>query len=65
MLLTALLAAVTGAYPMIIKASFDTLMKDQSGMLPYVLAAIIGATDAAQPPALRPDGRNQAASCCG
>ena len=44
MVLTALLAAVTGAYPMIIKASFDMLMKDQSGMLPYVLAAIVGAT---------------------
>ncbi|MFA6140950.1 MAG: ABC transporter transmembrane domain-containing protein, partial [Hyphomicrobium sp.] len=44
MILTGLLAAVTGAYPMIIKASFDMLMKDQSGMLPYVLAAIIGAT---------------------
>jgi subfamily B ATP-binding cassette protein MsbA len=44
MILTGLLAAVTGAYPMIIKASFDMLMKDQSGMLPYVLAAIVGAT---------------------
>jgi subfamily B ATP-binding cassette protein MsbA len=44
MILTALLAAVTGAYPMIIKASFDMLMKDQTGMLPYVLGAIIGAT---------------------
>ena len=44
MVLTALLAAVTGAYPMIIKVSFDMLMKDQSGMLPYVLVAIIGAT---------------------
>ena len=29
---------------MIIKASFDMLMQDQKGMLPYVLAAIIGAT---------------------
>ncbi len=44
MVLTGLLAAVTGAYPMIIKASFDMLMKDQTGMLPYVLAAIVGAT---------------------
>ncbi len=44
MVLTAMLAAVTGAYPMIIKASFDMLMKDQTGMLPYVLAAIVGAT---------------------
>jgi subfamily B ATP-binding cassette protein MsbA len=44
MVLTWLLAAITGAYPMIIKASFDMLMKDQSGMLPYVLTAIVGAT---------------------
>jgi subfamily B ATP-binding cassette protein MsbA len=44
MILTGLLAAVTGAYPMIIKASFDMLMKDQQGMLGYVLVAIIGAT---------------------
>ena len=44
MILTGLLAAVTGAYPMIIKASFDMLMQDQKGMLPYVLAAIVGAT---------------------
>lgn len=44
MVLTGLLAAVTGAYPMIIKASFDMMMKDQTGMLPYVLAAIVGAT---------------------
>ena len=44
MILTGLLAAITGAYPMIIKASFDMLMKDQSGMLHYVLAAIVGAT---------------------
>jgi subfamily B ATP-binding cassette protein MsbA len=44
MILTGLLAAVTGAYPMIIKASFDMLMQDQTGMLPYVLAAIVGAT---------------------
>jgi len=44
MVLTGLLAAITGAYPMIIKASFDMLMKDQSGMLIYVLGAIVGAT---------------------
>ncbi len=44
LILTGLLAAVTGAYPMIIKASFDMLMKDQTGTLHYVLAAIIGAT---------------------
>ena len=43
-ILTSLLAAITGAYPMIIKASFDTLMNDQSGMLFYVLIAIVGAT---------------------
>jgi ATP-binding cassette, subfamily B, bacterial MsbA len=44
MILTGLLAAVTGAYPMIIKASFDMLMNDQQGMLGYVLAAIVAAT---------------------
>ncbi|HET6321015.1 MAG TPA: ABC transporter transmembrane domain-containing protein [Hyphomicrobium sp.] len=43
-ILTSLLAAITGAYPMIIKASFDTLMNDQTGMLVYVLIAIVGAT---------------------
>ncbi len=44
LLLTALLAAATGAYPMIIKVSFDTLMKEQTGTLPYVLGAIVGVT---------------------
>jgi len=44
LILTALLAAVTGAYPMIIKVSFDMLMKHQTAMLPYVLAAIVGVT---------------------
>ena len=44
LILTAFLAAVTGAYPMIIKVSFDMLMKDQTSMLPYVLAAIVGVT---------------------
>jgi len=44
LLLTALLAAATGAYPMIIKASFDALMKEQNAVLPYVLAAIITVT---------------------
>jgi ATP-binding cassette, subfamily B, bacterial MsbA len=44
MILTAFLAAITGAYPMIIKASFDMLMKNETGMLPYILAAIVGAT---------------------
>jgi len=43
-ILTGLLAAITGAYPMIIKASFDTLMNEQTGMLTYVLVAIVGAT---------------------
>ncbi len=44
LLLTAILAAATGAYPMIIKASFDALMKEQKGALPYVLGAIVGVT---------------------
>jgi ATP-binding cassette, subfamily B, bacterial MsbA len=44
LVLTGLLAATTGAYPMIIKASFDTLMKEQNAALPYVLGAIITVT---------------------
>jgi ATP-binding cassette, subfamily B, bacterial MsbA len=44
LILTGLLAAATGAYPMIIKASFDALMKEQQGALPYVLGAIVGTT---------------------
>jgi subfamily B ATP-binding cassette protein MsbA len=44
MLLTALLAAATGAYPMIIKASFDSLMEQKEGVLLYVLAAIVSVT---------------------
>jgi subfamily B ATP-binding cassette protein MsbA len=44
LILTGLLAATTGAYPMIIKASFDSLMKSQTIALPWVLAAIIGVT---------------------
>ncbi|MGZ5890164.1 MAG: ABC transporter ATP-binding protein, partial [Hyphomicrobium sp.] len=44
LVLTGLLAAATGAYPMIIKASFDTLMKEQNAALPYVLGAIITVT---------------------
>ena len=44
LVLTALLAAATGAYPMIIKVSFDTLMKEQIEALPYVLGAIITVT---------------------
>jgi ATP-binding cassette, subfamily B, bacterial MsbA len=44
LMLTALLAAATGAYPMIIKASFDSLMKEQTMALPYVLGAIVTVT---------------------
>jgi ATP-binding cassette, subfamily B, bacterial MsbA len=35
------LAATTGGYPLIIKHSFDSLMKPESGVLPLVLTAII------------------------
>jgi ATP-binding cassette, subfamily B, bacterial MsbA len=42
--LMGLLAAATGAYPSIIKISFDTLMKGEHAVLPLVLAAIIGVT---------------------
>lgn len=45
LLLTAVLAAATGAYPMIIKQSFDTLLKPENkDMLPWVLGAIVGTT---------------------
>ncbi len=44
LILTGLLAAATGAYPMIIKASFDALMKEQNAALPYVLGAIVTVT---------------------
>jgi ATP-binding cassette, subfamily B, bacterial MsbA len=44
LILTGLLAAATGAYPMIIKASFDALMKEQNSALPYVLAGIVTVT---------------------
>jgi subfamily B ATP-binding cassette protein MsbA len=44
LVLTALLAATTGAYPMIIKTSFDALMKQQNMVLPYVLGAIVAVT---------------------
>ena len=38
-------AATTGGYPLIIKLSFDTLMKPGSqDMLPWVLGAIVGTT---------------------
>ncbi len=40
------LAAATGAYPLVIKYSFDTLMKGDVSILPYVLGAIIGVTAA-------------------
>ena len=43
--LMALLAAATGAYPAIIKLSFDTLLnKTNSGALIWVLGAIVGIT---------------------
>ncbi|NJO34743.1 MAG: ABC transporter ATP-binding protein [Rhodospirillales bacterium] len=35
------LAATTGGYPLIIKHSFDSLMKPESGVLPLVLTAIV------------------------
>jgi ATP-binding cassette, subfamily B, bacterial MsbA len=43
---TAGLAATTGGYPLIIKHSFDALMKAQGGVLPWVLAAIVLVTAA-------------------
>ena len=46
LLYTAGLAATTGSYPLIIKHSFDTLMKPGSDVLPLVLAAIIVVTAA-------------------
>lgn len=45
-LLTAGLAAATGAYPLVIKYSFDTLMKGDASWLPYVLGAVIVITAA-------------------
>jgi subfamily B ATP-binding cassette protein MsbA len=45
LVLTAVLAAATGAYPVIIKASFDTLLKPENReMLPLILGAIVGTT---------------------
>jgi subfamily B ATP-binding cassette protein MsbA len=38
---TGVLAAATGAYPMVIQLSFDTLMKGDVSWLPWVLTAII------------------------
>jgi subfamily B ATP-binding cassette protein MsbA len=39
--LMACLAAATGGYPLIIKSSFDTLLKGNTDALPWVLAAIV------------------------
>ena len=44
LLFTAGLAATTGGYPLIIKHSFDSLMKADSQVLPWVLAAIVVVT---------------------
>ncbi len=38
------LAASTGAYPLIIKQSFDSLMQAKPGALPFVLVAIVAVT---------------------
>ncbi len=46
LLLTAALAAATGAYPMVIKFSFDSLLKGDVTWLPWVLVGIIGITAA-------------------
>ena len=45
-LLTGALAAATGAYPLIIRFSFDTLMKGDVSSLPWVLCAIVVITAA-------------------
>ncbi len=42
--LTACLAVATGAYPTVIKMSFDALMNDSKTGLPWVIATIIGIT---------------------
>jgi subfamily B ATP-binding cassette protein MsbA len=44
LLITAGLAASTSGYPLIIKYAFDSLMRPDSGALPWVLAAIIAVT---------------------
>jgi subfamily B ATP-binding cassette protein MsbA len=44
LLFTAGLAATTGGYPLIIKHSFDSLMRADSQVLPWVLAAIVVVT---------------------
>ena len=45
-LFTACLAGATGAYPLVIKLSFDQLMKGDVSYIPWVLAAIIVITAA-------------------
>lgn len=45
-LLTAALAAATGAYPLVIKFAFDTLLKGDATWLPYVIGTIIVITGA-------------------
>ena len=44
--LTTLLAASTGAYPLIIRKAFDSLKDGKTDLLPWILAAIIGTTAA-------------------
>lgn len=46
LVLTVCLSAATGAYPLIIKSSFDTLLKGNQDMLPWVLGAIVLVTSA-------------------
>lgn len=44
LLLTIVLAACTGAYPLIIKASFDNLKDAKTDLLPLILTAIVATT---------------------
>lgn len=44
LVLTALLALATSGYPLIIKLSFDSLLKQQPGVLPIVLGGVIAVT---------------------
>ena len=46
LVLTGLLAAVTGLYPMVIKYAFDSLAKGTMASLPVVLGAIVAVTAA-------------------
>jgi subfamily B ATP-binding cassette protein MsbA len=46
LILTGLLAAVTGLYPMVIKYAFDSLAKGTMASLPVVLGAIVAVTAA-------------------